>query len=234
MRLAIGLSGLLLAGMLNAQETSKSAVPMVHAQGEATVSARPDQVQVDIGVVTQAQTAESAAGQNAKQTTDVIAALKKSLPANADVQTSGYSIHPNYKHARDGSAPTIIGYSASNTVRVKSSDIEGVGKLIDAATRAGANNVNGIQFTLKNENAIRAEALSNAVRNARASATALASGAGMKVSRILRIEEGEPVRVYPQRVEMMRAQADSVASTPVEPGEVQIRVVVSITAELTQ
>jgi uncharacterized protein len=235
MRLAIWLNSLLLVGALNAQDALKSGPPTVRAQGEATVSAKPDQVRADIGVVTQAQTAEAAAGQNAKQTSEVIAALKKSLPADSEIQTSGYSIHPNYRQTRDGSAPTITGYTATNTVQVKSSDIAGAGKLIDAATRAGANNVHGIQFTLKNENTVRAEALRNAVQNARTNAAALAAGAGMKVSRIVSIAEGEPARVFPVRAEMMRAQADTAAfATPMEPGEVQVRAVVTVTAELTQ
>jgi uncharacterized protein len=234
MRLKIWLVTSLLASTSSAQEAVRPVFPTVRAQGEATVSARPDQVRVQIGVVTQAQTAEGAAGENAKQTSEVIAALKKSLAADSEIQTSGYSIHPNYKNTRDGSAPTIAGYTASNTVQIKSSDIAGVGKLIDAATRAGANNVHNIQFALKNENAIHAEALKEAVRNARTNAAAMAAGAGLKMNRIVNITEGEPERVFPVRAEMMRAQADSGASTPMEPGNVQIRVVVTVTAELIQ
>jgi uncharacterized protein len=232
MRLTFALVSLVLAAALSAQEP-RSGPPTVRGQGEATVTVRPDQVRIEIGVVTQAQTAESAAGQNAKQTTDVLSTLKKELGAAAEIQTSGYSIQPNYRHSRDGTTPpTIVGYTASNTVQVKSTDVSTVAKVIDAATRAGANNIHGIQFTVKDEQSVRGEALRQAARNARANAEAMAAGLNMKIGRIVHISEGEAGRVVPMRMEMMRAQADSAANTPIEPGNVQIRAVVTVTAEL--
>ncbi len=232
MRLAIWLNCLLLGTTLHAQESLRPAAPSVRARGEATLNVRPDQVRVDIGVVTQAQTAAAAAGQNAKQTADVIATLKKVLGGEAGIQTSGYSIQPNYRHSRDGSPPSIVGYIASNMVQVKSSGVATVGKVIDAATGAGANNIQGIHFTLKDEQAVRAEALKEAARNARANAEAIAAGLGMKLGRIVNLSDGEPVQVFPVRAEMMRAQADVASTTPIEPGDVQVRAVVTVTAEL--
>jgi uncharacterized protein YggE len=232
MKLVVWLNCFLIGAVLQAQEMPRSGPPTVRARGEATVNMRPDQVRVDIGVVTQAQTAEAAAGQNAKQTTDVIATLKKALSGVAEIQTSGYSIQPNYKHSRDGSPPTIVGYTASNMVQVKSSGVATVGKVIDAATSAGANNIHGVQFTLKDEQAVRGEALKQAAGNARANAEALAAGLGMKVGQIVNVSDSDPVRVIPVRAEMMRAQADTASTTPIEPGDVQVRAVVNVTAEL--
>jgi uncharacterized protein len=147
MRLVFWLIGLIIAVGLQAQEAHRVGPPTVRAQGEAIVNVKPDEARLDIGVVTQAQTAESAAAQNAKQTTGVIAALKKELGTRAQIQTSGYSIYPNYRQSRDGSTPaTISGYTATNTVHIRLSDISAVGKMIDTATRVGANNVNGVQF----------------------------------------------------------------------------------------
>ena len=103
--------------------------------------------------------------------------------------------------------------------------------MIDAATRAGANNVHGIQFSLKDEQASRAEALRAAVRMARANAEAMAAGIGLKLGRIVGVSDGDPVHVVPFRAEMMAAQRDAVA-TPIEPGNVQLRAVVTVTFEL--
>ena len=237
MRLRDCVIGLILTGALHAQEPQRSALPTVRAHGEAVVHVKPDEARLDIGVVTQGQTAEAAAAQNAKQTTEVIAVLKKELGTRADIQTSNYSIHPNYRHSRDGNVPpTISGYTATNTVHIRLSDISIVGKMIDAATRVGANNVHGVQFSVKDEQASRGEALRQAARNARANAEALAAGLGMKLGRVVSLTDGEPVRVIPFRAEMMQAQmADAArAPTPVEPGNVQVRAVVTITAELSQ
>ena len=229
--------GLTFMAALHAQEAPRPAAPTVRAHGEAVINVKPDQARLDIGVVTQGQTAEAAAAQNAKQTADVIAVLKKELGSRADIQTSSYTIHPNYRHSRDGSVPpTISGYTATNMVHITVFDIGVVGKMIDAATRAGANNVHGVQFTVKDEQAGRAEALRQAVRNARANAEALAAGLSMKIGRIVNLTDGDPVQVIPYRADMMRAQvAEAVrAPTPIEPGNVQVRAVVTITAELSQ
>ena len=232
MKLVFWLNCLFLAAAAFAQDAQRGGAPTVRAHGEATINVKPDLAQINIGVVTQGQTAESAAAQNAKQTTEVIAALKKELGTRAEIQTSGYSIHPNYRSPRDGSAPpTIAGYTATNTVQVKLSDITAVGKMIDTATRVGANNVNGVQFSVKDEQASRAEALRAAVRVARANADAMAAGLGLKTGRLVSISDGDPVQVMPYRAEMMMAQRAADA-TPVEPGNVQVRAVVTVTFEL--
>ncbi|MEJ7607421.1 MAG: SIMPL domain-containing protein [Bryobacteraceae bacterium] len=147
---------------------------------------------IDIGVVSQAQTAQAAGTQNAKQVSAVIAEIKKALGASAEIQTVNYSLQPNYKYAKDGSAPAITGYSANNTVQVKSSDLATVGKVIDASTLAGANTIHGIQFTLKDEQKVRAEALRQATTQALANATALAQAVQKRIDRIVRIEDGDP------------------------------------------
>lgn len=220
---------------LHAQEGQRPGPPTVRARGEALIKVKPDQAQLDIGVVTQGQTAEAAASQNAKQTSDVIAVLKKELGTSADIQTSGYTIQPNYRHSRDGSVPpTIAGYTATNMVHIRTSDVGSVGKMIDAATRVGANNVHGIQFTVKDEQATRGQALRQAAKNARANAEAMAAGLGMKAGRVTNLNDGEPVQVVPFRAELMHAQAQSRTMTPIEPGDVQVRAVVTITAELLQ
>jgi uncharacterized protein YggE len=232
MRLVHWLNCLFLAGLAFGQDAQRAGVPTVRAHGEATINVKPDMAQLNIGVVTQGQTADAAAGQNAKQTADVISALKKELGTRAEIQTSGYTIHPNYRNPRDGSTPpTIAGYTATNTVHIRLSDISAVGKMIDTATRVGANNVHGIQFSVKDEQASRGEALRAAVRVARANAESMAAGLGLKTGRLVSVSDGDPVQVVPFRAEMMMAQR-SADATPVEPGNVQVRAVVTVTFEL--
>jgi uncharacterized protein YggE len=233
MRLAYWLNGLLLATVLYGQDAQRQGTPTVRAQGEAVIRVKPDVARLDVGVVTQAQTAEAAAAENAKRTAAVMATLKKELGANAEIQTSGYSIHPNYTQPRGGTtAPTIAGYTATNMVHITTSDIAGVGKTIDAATRVGANNIHGIQFGVKDEQASRTQALREAARNARKNAEAMAAGLGMKAGRVVSISDSDPVQVIPYRREMMMAAQADAASTSIEPGNVQLRAVVTVTVEL--
>jgi uncharacterized protein YggE len=216
---------------LTAQDWPK--VQKVTAHGVAEVSARPDQVRIDVGVVTQAQSAQEAAAVNAKQVSAVIADLKKAIGADGEVQTVSYYVHPNYTHPREGGTPRISGYTATNVVRVTSSDVANAGKLVDAATRTGANNVHGIEFSLKDESALRAKALAEAVKRARANADAMAAALGMKVSSVLLVEDGaSPPPVQPLRRDMMMMQRAEAASTPVEPGTIKVRAEATLTASL--
>ena len=224
-------AALVLAGIVAAQDTSRvPSVPSVRAQGSATATAKPDQVRIDIGVVTQAKTAQAASAANATQFTEVINALKKIAGAGAEIQTVSYSVQPNYRYPKEGGTPTIAGYSAVNVVRVVTPAVEKAGEIIDSATGTGANAVRGIEFSVKDERALRAKALREAARNARLNAEALAAGVGLRVTRVLRIEDVVEGPVRPVReMAMMRADA---AQTPVEPGTIDVQATVVITAEV--
>jgi uncharacterized protein YggE len=199
------------------------------------VTARPDQARIEVGVITKAQTAKDAAAQNAKQVDAVIAEVKKVAGPAAEIRTTNYSVHPNYYHPREGGEPKITGYMASNTVEVQLNNLELVSKVIDSATQAGANNIHGVQFQMKDEQSLRAEALRKAAVQARESAQAMAGALGLKFVRILQVEDGEPVRVMPVRMMEMAAQkSDAAPPTPIEPGTIQVRATVSVTAEVSQ
>jgi uncharacterized protein YggE len=222
----------LLATCAIAQEPARKA-PTVRAHGTATVTAKPDQVRVDVGVVTQAQTAQAAAAENAKQLSQVLAELKKAAGAGAQVQTTSYSVHPNYRYPKDGGTPSIAGYTATNVVQVTSPDIANASKIIDTATRTGANTIQGVQFTLKDEQAVRSQALAEAVRQAHASASAMASALGLKIARVVSLEDAAQPPVQPVREMMMQARAAAAdVATPVEPGEIRVTANVILTAEV--
>ena len=163
----------------------------------------------------------------------VLAEVKKLLGRGDEVKTSGYALTPNYRYPQGGK-PEIVGYSASNTVRIKTGKLDDVGKMIDVAMQAGANNVNRLVFTLKDEEAARLDALRQATAKAKAKAEAIAASIGLKILRIASISEGERAfqPVYRQapmaRAEGLVAQAP----TPVEPGTVEVRSAVTLTAEV--
>lgn len=209
--------------------------PTVRAQGTATATAKPDQVRIDIGVVTQASTAQQAGADNARQFTAVVAELKKVVGDKGEIQTVSYGISPNYRYSKEGGTPTITGYTATNNVRVTSTDVDASGKIIDAASRVGANAIRGIEFSLRNEQALRAKALAEATRSARANADAMAAGAGMKIVRVLRIEDSSQGEVRPfqeRSVMMMKAPMADSAQTPMEAGNIRVEVSVVLTGEL--
>lgn len=227
---------LLLAGSTFAQNVAdRPRVPSVSVTGEATIQAEPDQAQIDIGVVTQARTAPDASRDNAEKLSRVLAEVKKILGKADEVKTSGYSLNPQYRYPQGGK-PEIVGYTASNTVRVKMHKLDDVGKILDAAMGAGANNIHRLAFTLKDEEGARLEALKQASAKAKNKAEAIAKSLGLVIVKILSVSENErgfqPVL---RQAPMARAEmAAAAAPTPVEPGTVDVRSTVSMVAELSE
>jgi uncharacterized protein len=213
------------------QERARPRPPSITVTGEATISAEPNQAQIDIGVVTQARTAPEASKENAERLTRVLAEVKKLLGKGDEAKTSGYALTPNYRYPQGGK-PEIVGYNASNTVRIKTTNLEIVGRLIDSAMQAGANNINRLVFTLKDEQAAQLDALRAASGKAKSKAEAIASSLGLKIVKISSVTEGERA-IQPIFRQPMLARAEAApAQTPVEPGTVDVRSTVSMTVEV--
>src|SRR5215831_7870758 len=166
----LGVLLLILAGASAAALAQQPPVSSIRVTGDARVTAKPDRVQIDIGVTTRAAQSQDAAAQNARQVEAVLAAVRKAAGPTAVLKTISYSLNPNYQYHPKGGEPTIDGYTALNVVQVTLDELGKIGAVIDAATEAGANQVQGIQFTLRDQDAVRAEALREAALRARAEA----------------------------------------------------------------
>lgn len=199
--------------------------PTIIVSEEAIVTVAPDRAEIDIGVVTQAATAKEAADRNATSVRAVMDQLKRA--GGADIKTVGYSIQPDYRY-KEGSKPTIAGYTARNTVRVVTDKLAEVGSVIDAATKGGANEVQRLQYRLRDDDAATGRALEQAARGARAKADALARALGVRVVRVYQAVESQPGSVQP----LMMAMEKSAASTPIEPGTIEVRATVTLTVEI--
>jgi len=211
--------------------------PSIQVSAEAVVTAKPDQAQMEIGVVTQGNNAQSTAQDNSQRVESTMAAIRKVLGDAGEIKTIGYSVHPNYRYLKEGGTPTIIGYTVSNVIRVTTSDLTVVGRLVDAATSSGANTIQQLQFTLRDEQAAQMQALREASTKAKAKAQAIAAALGLKIVRVLHADEqGAVVRPLPERMLSMNAGvAGSIATpTPVETGSIEVRATVTLTVEVGQ
>ena len=208
--------------------------PSISVNGEATIAAEPDQAQIDIGVTTQARTAPDASRENTERLARVLAEVKKLLGKGDEVKTSGYALNPQYRYPQGGK-PEIVGYQANNTVRIKMSKLDDVGKVIDAAMQSGANNINRLSFTLKDEDAARLDALKQASAKAKAKAEAIAASLGLRIVRIASVIEGERgIQPIYRAAPMARAEGLAAAApTPIEQGTVDVRSTVSLVAEVS-
>jgi len=200
---------------------------LVRASGEGVVSVVPDRAKVSVGAVTQAATAQEAAAQNASQVEAVLAQLRSLLGASADIKTISYSLTPNYRYPQGGGPPTLVNYTASNTVEVTLADLSLIGKVIDTAAQAGANQIQSLRFTVADPEPLRARALAAAAKQARARAEAIASGLGVRLAAILTAQEGTVVRYTDTR-----EVAAGAPQTPIETGLVEVRATVTVEIEL--
>ncbi|SEQ42885.1 hypothetical protein SAMN05216548_104249 [Faunimonas pinastri] len=202
----------------------------ISVTGNGTVNARPDMATMTIGVIQEAETAGEAAQANAAAMGKVIDGLKQAGIAEADLQTSGYSVSPNYSEAKDNQKPRLVGYTVSNNVSVKLRDITKVGTTLDAATSLGANSISGPEFGLTDPKPLQDQTRQAAVADAIAKAKLYAAAAGVDLGEVVSIEEQGPERAFP--VSPMPMRADMARKTPVEAGEVSFSSSVSVTFAL--
>jgi uncharacterized protein len=200
----------------------------VRASGEGVVSIKPDQMKLTMSVVTQADTADKAAQDNATRTSAVISAVQKVLGLGGQVRTIAYNVTPVYRYPQGGT-PVLTGYSASNTIEATTEDLSIPGRIIDAAVQAGSTNVGGLQFGLKDPQPAKAAALKLATQKALANAKAIASGLEANVGSVVSVAEASVASV-PLTID--RTAAAAATPTPVETGMVEVRATVVLEADL--
>jgi len=226
--IAFGL--ILLLIFAGACSSKSSQMTRVTVTGEANLKAQPDVAVIVLSVVTQDQAALKAQQENARKSDAVMRAVKETAEQDAETKTSDYSLQPQYDY-RANELPKIIGYDARNTVSVTTADLNGVGKVIDAASRAGANSVESVSFMLRENSPARGQTLATATRQAIEKSESIARAMGGRVVRVLEEQErgvqnrpGEPN--FPVRPEetlgLDRSVSKAVPITPVQAGSLNV------------
>ena len=210
-------------------DTTSAAVKLVNVNGVGEITVTPDLVLIDIGVQTKNSDAAKAQKENAKLMAAVIDAIKAKGIKAEDIKTTGYSIYQTYDYVDN--KPSEPYYIANNTVNVKVNDITKVGEIIDVATVSGANTINSIRFTVKDDSAYYEEALKLAMANAKNKATSIMGSFGKKPGipyAVNEVSNGGRIfyDYYPAKA-MAEGVADA-ASTPIESGEITITANVSV------
>ena len=203
----------------------------VAVTGDSIVQAQPDTAIFTISVVSQSKLALEAQQDNANKSDAVVRALKSAAGAGAEIKTSGYSLQP-IRVYKEGQPPTITGYEARNSVTVIMSDLTKVGAVIDATAQAGANDVSGISFTLRQDRPARDRALGEATREAVSKAQVIAQALGGRVVRIVEVQEEGVERPRPVYQVETYARTATAAQTPIEVGTLDITSRVQLIAEI--
>jgi len=201
----------------------------INATGE--VGRVPDGAVISAGVVSRASTATAALSDSADRMSRVLAALKAAGVADRDVQTSNVSLNPEYRYPQD-QAPQLVGYTASNNVTIRFRDIRNAGKILDALVKQGANQINGPTLMIDKPEEALDEARAKAVAVGRARADLYARSLGMRVVRVVTVNEsGGYAPPPPMPVAMMAARGER-DQTKIVPGEQKLEVNLAMTFEL--
>ncbi len=212
---------------------------IVIIDGVGEVVATPDMAIITSGVTTDGKSAREALDANTAAMNALFEALRAAGIEERDIQTSGFSVQPNYVYSdqRDASGyqlpPVISGYRVSNNVTARVRDLDILGAVLDQAVTVGANTISGVSFMVADTDALYAEARRLAVGNAREKAEQIVDAAGVELGRIRSISEAGVVQPF----EMSMARFDMAAEAapvPVAAGEITFVSTLSIQWELVQ
>ena len=206
-------------------------------QGHGETTAAPDTAFITSGVTTQAATAREALTANTAAMGELIAVLKAAGIAGRDVQTSNFSVNPNYVYSSEADAngytrpPRIDGYVVSNSVTIRVRDLPALGTVLDKAVTVGANTINGISFAVADPSELYDAARKLALADATHKAELYSDAAGVGLDNIVSIAEGQgfvPPQPYAAKTMAMEASAP----VPVEAGELTFSIDVDVVWDL--
>ncbi|MDZ7631479.1 MAG: SIMPL domain-containing protein [Gemmatimonadaceae bacterium] len=211
------LSALLAAPLAAQGAATPPAVPTIEVIGNGEAKVTPDRALIYVGVQTKGRTAALSGQENARLATAVLDAVRAAGIPRDQIGTMNYSVNPSYRYYPDGRKPELTGYDANNTVRVEVRSLELVGKVIDAALGAGANNISGLSYFASQLAATKRDALGLATADARASAEVMAKAAGGTLGPLVSLTSQltDSPRPYVMQAMAMRGKAADEA-TPVE------------------
>ncbi|MCU0559432.1 MAG: SIMPL domain-containing protein [Desulfobacterales bacterium] len=209
---------------------AEPAAASITVTGTGEVAASPDRAQVNLGAVVETRQAADAQGQLAQILQRVLKAIKALGIPDEKIRTAGVTLTPVYSQPKPKSdpepeGPRIVGYRATNSVRVQLDDVDRVGAVIDAGIAAGANQLSHLSFELREDLPQRQQALKLAAREARVKAEAIAAALELKLGEVLDVREDGAQASYPVE---RRFSAPAAAGTPIQPGQVLVSAAVTI------
>lgn len=172
---------------VNSIQTTKSTLFSVSGTGEITTI--PNIAYITVGVTKTASTVTDAQNQINQISKKIVADLRGMGIEEKYIKTINYSINPNYDYR--SSRQTITGYTATQDLQIKVTPIDKVNQAIDMATTNGANVAGGITFDIDDKTKKDSEnkAREAAVKDAKEKAQGLANASGIKLGKIVNVEE---------------------------------------------
>lgn len=231
-KLSLFISVLILALVLSACGNVPAQPRTLVVNGNGTVYLTPDIANIYVGVHTDDINLATAVSKNNTQSQALVDALKKAGVDGKDIQTSNFSVYTNNNGGIDKMTGQAVAnstfYSVDNSVYVTLRDLSKMGSLLNTVVDAGANSINSISFDVADKTAALVEARQKAMTSASSLAAELAKNASLKLGDIQNISYTDYTPTYYYGMGGGGASAPN-ASVPIQPGQTQVSVTVSVT-----
>ncbi|MDO8492435.1 MAG: SIMPL domain-containing protein [bacterium] len=221
----------------------------ISVTGEGEIFAKPDVATFNFTISEDGKTVAEAQKSATQKTNTAIELVKKGGVAEKDIKTTSYNISPKYEYyyqpqimtpcstdycpPQPVKNPKIVGYTVSQSVEVKVRKIETAGDLLSSIGSVGVQNISGLNFSIDNEEKVKADAREKAIKQAQDKADVLASQLDVSLVRVLNFSEGGNYPIYYAKALGMGGAVESSAPAPDVPaGENQIISNVTITYEI--
>lgn len=206
-------------------------VPTITIDGTGKVTGTPTIAQATLGLETRAADVPEAQRKNTETMNVLIAKTRELGIASEDMQTTNYSVQPNYRYDPGSGQQSVDGYVVTQQVTVKIRDLTKIGAVLDAAGVAGLNQVSGLNFTIDDPEVLRAEARAKAITQVREQAARMSGALGVRLGRVVSVNEYKPDYGY-QPYALERGFGGGGSVTDVQTGSLDVVVQVSVTYEI--
>lgn len=217
---------LLMAAAVFATSAMAEPARTITVQGQGMASSSPDMAVIRSGVVTQAVTPSAAISANNAAMAQLLSMTREFGVKDKDMQTSQFSLSPQYERNNTPSPPQITGYRVANQFTVRLRDIAKLGTYLDGLVRSGANQISGISFEIEDMAALNDKAREHAVADALSRA--------QKYAQEFKLTLGEPTSIVehstsarPQHA-MQRMSMQAAEQVPIATGEMTVSASISV------
>ncbi len=217
----------LISGVALAMPASAAETRYITISATGTTTVVPDAVRINATVSVLGTTSTDALGSASATAAAVRKALIANKVATKDIATQSINVNPEYSYPQDGGKPVLTGYRASQSFEIVVRAAATAGVVVDAIIQAGADNVqlNGVSPFVINNNKATDLARTFAVGRAKAKAASYAKLLGVKLGKVIYLDESSAPSVFPMY--STAAKADS-AATVVDLGQQKITVSVTV------
>ena len=209
-------------------------ISTISVSGEGVIEVAPDRATISVGVVTRDKIASKVQNDNARIANEIIKSVAALGIDKKNIRTGNYSFHQFYR--QENNKRVADGYEANNTVTIIVDDLNLVGKIIDTSLSHGANNIDALEFGIKNKSNLQNEAIRLAVRDARAKAEVVAAELGKNIIGVKNIAVNSGYISAPRanKFAMAEMSMEMDAATPIESGTLTCSANVHVEFEISR